>query len=61
MKNIHKKNKYISLIMTIIILFTTVLNNADNIFGADGVELTITVVDAKGEAVNDAMFLSDQK
>ena len=61
MKNIHKKNKYISLIMTIIILFTTVLNNADNIFGADGVELTITVVDAKGEAVNDAMFLSDQE
>lgn len=61
MKKIHKRNKYISLIMTIIILFTTVLNNADNIFGADGVELTITVVDAKGEAVNDAMFLSDQK
>ncbi len=61
MKNIHKKNKYISLIMTIIILFTTVLNNADNIFGADGVKLTITVVDAKGEAVNDAMFSSNKK
>ena len=61
MKKIHKRNKYISLLMTIIILFTTVLNNADNIFGADGVELTITVVDAKGEAVNDAMFSSNKK
>lgn len=60
MKNIHKKNKYISLIMTMIVLFTTVLNNADNIFGADGTKLTITVVDAKGEVVNDAVISSEQ-
>ena len=57
MKNIHiyNKSKYMSLIMAIIILFTTVLSSSDNIFGADSTQIKVTVSDAKGEIVDDAI------
>ena len=56
MKKNYIKNKCISLIMTMIILFVTVFNETDNIFGADATIITVTVIDGNGEYIKDAVF-----